>query len=124
MNKVKRQTLREEYAQWLERFNWNWFVTLTNRFRTSRSVMGAKLDAYVRRLGPSAYAVAGIESNSGDGVHGHLLIGGVENVTIRDAQNLWTHGFSRIERYAVGGGGSFYVSKDLDVSIIGDPIAS
>jgi hypothetical protein len=122
MNRVKRQSIREQYAQWLEQFKWDWFATVTNKFRTSRSVMGAKLDTFVKRLGPMAYAVAGIESNSGDGVHGHLLIGGVSDVTIRDAQNLWSHGFSRIEQYAIGGGGSFYVCKDLDITIIGDPV--
>ena len=118
LNSRKRQNLKDEYARWLKGFDWRLFITLTCKYPTRRDALVRKVQEFLLSLGPSTFAAIGLESNPVEGQHAHGLVAGT-SATVRAARKEWTHGFSKIERYAASGGALAYSLKGGDVELLG-----
>jgi hypothetical protein len=136
-----REAHKRAMGQWLsEGWSWDWFVTLTYDLDPSRRKFvpgsathdvvgwGRSDKDWYRWLGDivgkaavsegdainGPYWFRGREPNpSNRGTHFHALVGGVANVSRRNAHALWfeRHGFARIEPYDPTKGAGYYVAK-------------
>ncbi len=137
--------LQDAYGDFLRRFDWDWFVSLT--FSSPVTKAGAEFlfkkffsRLQVRTQGElSGYYV--IERGALGTFHIHALINGIGHLPIRCskghqndctgcATHDWPHGYAVIRKYFANGAAAYYVAKQValgrpsDWGIIGNPVQS
>ena len=82
---MKKAEIIEAYERWLNRFRWNWFVTLTFRGAVTKPKANLLFREWIRELhqkeGTKSFSwVRVIEHGSfGDNLHFHLLVSGLRD---------------------------------------------
>jgi hypothetical protein len=108
-----------EFATYLNGFRWDWYVTLTHRYDTSKTASERHfVETFARTLGLRAqkpihwfYAVEGVDDIR---PHVHALLAVPPSVQPIHIHNAWGRGQTKILPYIPCGGAAGYVPKGLD----------
>jgi hypothetical protein len=119
----RREELIEAYAEFLNRFDWDWFVTLTFRGFPSASKANRVFAQFIYELKKSAggwdfrWFRVTEKGRFGGGLHFHSLIGGLKSAAQRTRWKCrWEQiaGDARIEPYDPDEDGIYYILKTLN----------
>lgn len=129
LNTMRRESqVRQAWGEWLERFPWDHYVTLTFKDKSGPDLARRSFDRWIRRLEQEAKLpllwFVGHENGRLLGrLHLHALVGNTREVSPAVMEKLWTPGWSRIMPYQPTLGAAYYVTKyvtkemlDYDVS--------
>lgn len=124
-NKLNKSNVITAFANWIEPYNWQWFVTLTFA-KSINSIIAKKLFTnFVNEIDRKAIYVLVVEwfRYKRNFVHIHSLIGNVKEFNPDKASKQWNrrYGVNKIEPYKKELGARFYLGKylteDLDWDI-------
>jgi hypothetical protein len=114
--------LRTGWGEWLGKFEWNHFATLT--FATAPSVDRSRNEfrRWVRRLeavaqGPVSSFYA-LEAGGGWNPHFHVLVGRTGGLTSGGVARAWKSGITHVVPYDPALGAAHYVAKDIGNTIL------
>ncbi len=112
---------KQEYVDWLREYNWAWFCTLTFRdgvWRKAAVRLFGKWIAQIQAVEPDliSWVRMGEYSRKNHRYHLHVLIAGVQNVTLRQATARWERlaGRAEIGLYDSNRRGLEYLLKSLE----------
>ena len=109
--------LRSGWGDFLERFHWSHFGTLT--FRQERSQQSAVRDfrRWVRRVeqrsGGRVDWMFAVEPTYTGAAHVHCLLNTTKETTVEKLRDAWQAGFSKIVRYDRARGARHYLMKNV-----------
>ena len=121
---MNRVTLNREYGSFFGRENWDYFSTLTHKWKVgmnrNRRVMD-ELVTFLKRQG-LAFSMVWVSEwhRSGSSTHNHLLTKGVDTTLIDrywSSHNLGRKKFNDHKVYEKDKGANFYLAKYLDKEI-------
>jgi hypothetical protein len=116
---------RQQFAEWIERFQWDWFVTLTFRPGITPPKARRHLEHWIHevrdQLGTEKFSSMAVPESGVTGLnfHYHAVIGGLRQghgATERlDFMCLWHRmsGDAQVTAFKPGSGGILYILKDL-----------
>jgi hypothetical protein len=116
----RERSLGFELGNYLVRFQWDHFVTLTTRTPlTPETIRWVVEREFIRSLARRAqrpvryfFAVEGGERLGGFH-HAHGLVSGTEALEVPSIEQSWKRGFTSIRRYDASRGAAYYVTKEL-----------
>jgi hypothetical protein len=113
-----RHRLATQWGDFLDQYQWDFFVTLTTRFdRSPAEVEYALKRGFLRTLAQVAQGRVSwfysIEHDFGVRPHAHLLIASQAPVPRDSVARAWPHGVSDVQAYRRGGKAASYVAKWL-----------
>ena len=111
--------VRAAWSQYLERFHWDTWMTLTPRFQecSAERLHSEVVNGFIRRLAFMSKSrcpwVGVIERSPAGTFHEHLLVSGTKELSLSQIRSAWTFGQSHVSRYQQGRGAASYLSKTL-----------
>lgn len=132
VNKYKYSPLVEQWSQFVSKYPWDWWVTLTFRESKHPEAAAKLYDTFIHTLNKEIFGnryykkkidgvpikgviwCRGTEKQKNGNIHYHVLIGRVPNKVRRfDYIDYWNHiaGFANIFKYEPGCGGEKYLAK-------------
>ena len=130
--KSKDDDLFQAWGEWLGRFHWDFYVTLTFRDLPGKSKKGASnyvstqygeqcwqtyIEALIEVQGKSLYWARVSEvQNARNVIHYHVLLGGITKVEPSFLEQTWFKiaGIAKVEPYNRDEKASFYIAKSRD----------
>ncbi len=106
----------EHWGDFLMRFEWTLFATLTTKHPMTRSCMVSEFERYIRRIarvaqGSPSWQYALEYHSCGVQLHLHALICAPPCVTPGIARQLWKFGRADVERFDAAKGAAYYIGK-------------
>ncbi|MGV3707375.1 MAG: rolling circle replication-associated protein [Gemmatimonas sp.] len=120
---MTRPTLVRAWGEYLNRYQWNHWVTLTTEDNDSVEAIVREFHrGFIRRLERRAQRrvdwVYAAERSSAAQNHLHALVYGTSHLTVRNVQRAWDRGLTTVTRYSDRLGAAWYLMKQLgDVSL-------
>lgn len=120
--RLELRNLRQGWVEYVRRYEWDIFATLTPRFSdcTPERLQREMVNGFVRRLAyETKHAcpwMSVLERGGGGGVHLHLLAYGTADVSLAAIRRAWTFGHSEVERFDPTLDPSYYLTKTVRVS--------
>lgn len=113
--KIYVNPLRQGYLNLLNRYNWDWFVTLTFRDlpRTYTAINRANrwlIYLQCKEKRKIGYYIA-MEFTKQGTPHFHALLGNLDGVRRLTWMDEWKYGYARIYPYQVNRGADYYLTK-------------
>lgn len=109
---------RNGHAEWIRRFHWSHFLTLTFAAEVSQSSAAWEFRRFVRRLEQRAqqgiYWFMASEVGAKGRVHLHALLGDADPLSPAELTNAWRgRGRVNVSSYDPERGAAFYIVKSL-----------
>jgi hypothetical protein len=112
------EAMPRQIAEFLRRYPWSYFCTLTTRGRRGAAFLRKKFERWTRYVGGAArrriHWFMVLERGVLGRLHLHALIGGADAAAAATLERLWHEGQSRISRYDPQRGAAYYVSKHIN----------
>lgn len=115
-NRNLSRQIRKAGGDWLDKYPWRWYATLTFREDTSAVAAKALFKSFIPQFGPKLFYFLVIEQHKWHhSVHIHALMGGMFNSNPRPAMKSWfkLHGNAEIKPYDAQRPARFYIWKFL-----------
>ena len=121
---MNRVTLNREYGNLFGRENWDYFSTLTHKWKVGMNRNRRVMDELVNSLKKQGLAFSMVWVSewhrSGSSTHNHLLTKGVDTTLIDrywSSHNLGRKKFNDHKVYEKNKGANFYLAKHLDKEV-------
>lgn len=107
--------LRDAFGEWLNRYDWEWFITLTFKRPQSLDSSKSSFYGYLRRLKSGANHFTVFEGEKST-LHVHSLLGNTEIKAKKVVEDKWEkkYGIAHVAEYDKGKGARYYMTKSIN----------
>jgi len=109
--------LRDSFGEWLHKYEWDWFITLTFRNKQSLETAKHSFIRFIRGLKSDGnYFMVIEDGHTKHNVHIHALLGNMGNISMQQILLDWKNknGIAQVGKYDEQLGARYYITKCIN----------